>query len=166
MPRHRDFPSREEDPYRRINAWDDGHSSPNHNNSRSYPTSPPPYHSSNNNDHFYHENPPYYDDDYSPPRRSRSPSPRRRPPQTSSNQRPTLTRSKSTSAKAFAKEGLATIQQLSPHWQKAAKAAIQAGGMAALAQRKQPGDWAGMKGAKVATAALGAAAADVWAHRA
>lgn len=38
--------------------------------------------------------------------------------------------------------------------------------MAALAQRKQPGDWAGRKGAKVATAALGAAAADVWAHRA
>jgi len=38
--------------------------------------------------------------------------------------------------------------------------------VAALAQRKQPGDWAGKKGAKVATAALGAAAADVWANRA
>lgn len=47
---------------------------------------------------------------------------------------------------------------MSPQWQKAAKAALQAGGMAALAARKQPGDWAGMKGAKVATAALGAMA--------
>jgi len=37
-------------------------------------------------------------------------------------------------------------------------AAIQAGGMAALQARKQPGGWNGEKGAKIATAALGAAA--------
>jgi len=37
-------------------------------------------------------------------------------------------------------------------------AAIQAGGMAALQARKQPGGWIGEKGAKIATAALGAAA--------
>jgi hypothetical protein len=37
-------------------------------------------------------------------------------------------------------------------------AAIQAGGMAALQARKQPGGWDAQKGAKIATAALGAAA--------
>jgi len=77
-----------------------------------------------------------------------------------------LTRSKSTSAKAFAKQGIAQLQHLSPHWQKAAKAAIQAGGVAALAQRKKSGAWVGPKGARVATAAIGAAAADVMANRA
>ena len=38
--------------------------------------------------------------------------------------------------------------------------------MAALQARKQPGDWAGMKGAKVATAALGAMAMEGFAKSA
>jgi len=47
---------------------------------------------------------------------------------------------------------------LSPRWQQAATAALQAGSMAALSMRSQPGGWGGEKGARVATAALGAAA--------
>ncbi|KAK3995707.1 hypothetical protein QBC44DRAFT_12294 [Cladorrhinum sp. PSN332] len=158
MPR-RDFPSRQEDPYRRINNWDDGHDNGN--------SSPPRY---------------AREDDYRPRHRDYSPQPRRhhRSPSpvphyyhndnnnnnNNAAGRPPLTRSKSTSAKALAKEGLATLQHLSPQWQKAAKAALQAGGMAALAQRKKSGAWAGAKGARVATAAIGAAAADVMANRA
>jgi len=44
----------------------------------------------------------------------------------------------------------------------AARAALQAGGVAAFRVRKEPGGWAGPKGAKVATAALGAAAMDAF----
>lgn len=47
-------------------------------------------------------------------------------------------------------------------WQMAARAALQAGGVAAYRVRKEPGGWAGPKGAKVATAALGAAAMDAF----
>ncbi|KAK5661608.1 hypothetical protein OQA88_9708 [Cercophora sp. LCS_1] len=65
--------------------------------------------------------------------------------------RPNLSRSKTTSAKD-------RFQGLSPRWQAAAAAALQAGSMAALSARSQPGAWAGEKGARVATAALGAAA--------
>ena len=45
---------------------------------------------------------------------------------------------------------------LSPRWQGAAAAAFQAGSLAALAMRSEPGAWNGSKGARVATAALGA----------
>ncbi|KAI5859514.1 hypothetical protein GGS23DRAFT_585738 [Durotheca rogersii] len=45
-------------------------------------------------------------------------------------------------------------------WQTAARAALEAGGLAALRLRKEPGSWTGEKGAKIATAALGAAAID------
>jgi hypothetical protein len=51
---------------------------------------------------------------------------------------------------------------LSPRWQKAAVAALQAGGLAAMNARSQPGAWKGEKGARVATAALGAAAMDAF----
>lgn len=45
-------------------------------------------------------------------------------------------------------------------WQMAIRAALEAGGLAALRMRKQPGSWTGDKGARVAKAALGAAAMD------
>ncbi|KAK4164782.1 hypothetical protein QBC43DRAFT_317449 [Cladorrhinum sp. PSN259] len=45
---------------------------------------------------------------------------------------------------------------LSHRWQGAAAAAFQAGSLAALAMRSEPGAWNGSKGARVATAALGA----------
>lgn len=45
-------------------------------------------------------------------------------------------------------------------WQFAARAALEAGGMTAFRLRKEPGSWTGQKGAKVVTAALGAAAID------
>lgn len=47
-------------------------------------------------------------------------------------------------------------------WQMAARAALEAGGVAAFRLRKEPGKWNGEKGAKVATAALGAAAIDAF----
>lgn len=45
-------------------------------------------------------------------------------------------------------------------WQLAARAALEAGGVTAFRLRKEPGSWTGQKGAKVVTAALGAAAID------
>jgi hypothetical protein len=54
---------------------------------------------------------------------------------------------------------------LGPRWQAAATAAFQAGAAAAMNSRSQPGAWTGQKGAKVATAALGAAAMDALAGK-
>ncbi|KAI0110512.1 hypothetical protein F4776DRAFT_392733 [Hypoxylon sp. NC0597] len=47
-------------------------------------------------------------------------------------------------------------------WQMAARAALEAGGLTAFRLRKEPGSWTGDKAAKVATAALGAAAIDAF----
>ena len=44
----------------------------------------------------------------------------------------------------------------------AMRSALEAGGLAALRLRKQPGSWTGNKGAKIAQAALGAAAMDAF----
>lgn len=44
----------------------------------------------------------------------------------------------------------------------AAKVAMEAGAMAALKMRHDPGEWMGTKGATVATAALGAAVVDAF----
>lgn len=44
----------------------------------------------------------------------------------------------------------------------AARAALEAGGLTAFRLRKDPGSWTGEKGAKIATAALGAAAIDAF----
>ncbi|KAK0751291.1 hypothetical protein B0T18DRAFT_66250 [Schizothecium vesticola] len=79
----------------------------------------------------------YHDRPSSPPRN-------RGPPQA---EKPGLNRSKTT-----------TGIGLSPRWQQAAAAALQAGGIAAMTMRSEPGPWAGPKGMKVMTAALGAGA--------
>ncbi|KAH8664410.1 hypothetical protein BX600DRAFT_464393 [Xylariales sp. PMI_506] len=50
--------------------------------------------------------------------------------------------------------------EVARRWQLAARAALEAGGVTAFRLRKEPGSWAGAKGARVATAALGAAAID------
>lgn len=50
--------------------------------------------------------------------------------------------------------------------QHATKAAFDAATVEAIRLRKQPGDWAGQKGVRVATAALGAAATDTIADKA
>ncbi|KAK4167916.1 hypothetical protein QBC43DRAFT_310464 [Cladorrhinum sp. PSN259] len=85
---------------------------------------------------------------------------------TSHAQRPSLARSKSTSAKELLASGLKTAQQhMSPRWRKAAQAAVQAGGLAAFQARKQPGDWVGAKGVKVATAAFTAGLASSKMHK-
>ncbi|KAI1123785.1 hypothetical protein F5Y10DRAFT_251047 [Nemania abortiva] len=47
-------------------------------------------------------------------------------------------------------------------WQMAARAALEAGGLTAFRLRKEPGSWRGGKAAKVATAAIGAAAMDAF----
>lgn len=67
-----------------------------------------------------------------------------------------------TSAAAAATSAKDRLAHLSPRWQKAAQAALQAGSVTAFQLRKSPGDWKGEKGAKVATAALGAAAINVF----
>ncbi|KAH8887792.1 hypothetical protein GQ53DRAFT_826788 [Thozetella sp. PMI_491] len=91
------------------------------------------------------------------PRRAetyRAPSP---PPATKeAPRRPDLSRSKTTSTKPKGFAGL------SPRWQKAATAALQAGGAAAYSMRSDPGAWKGDKGLRVATAALGAGAFDAF----
>lgn len=56
-------------------------------------------------------------------------------------------------------------KDIAAKWQRSARAALQAGGVAAFKLRKEPGSWTGAKGAKVATAALGAAAMDAFADR-
>lgn len=53
-------------------------------------------------------------------------------------------------------------QAAADRWQMAARAALEAGGLTAFRLRKEPGSWTGEKGAKVATAALGAAAMDAF----
>ncbi|KAI1435911.1 hypothetical protein GGR50DRAFT_269979 [Xylaria sp. CBS 124048] len=49
-------------------------------------------------------------------------------------------------------------------WQNAARAALEAGGITAFRLRKEPGSWTGDKAAKIASAALGAAAIDAFAE--
>lgn len=51
-------------------------------------------------------------------------------------------------------------EDVAHRWQLAARAALEAGGVTAFRLRKEPGSWTGQKGAKVVTAALGAAAID------
>lgn len=232
MPRRRDFPQKEEDPFRSINNWDDGNNnyfmSSDRNDDRRqrnrHRSPSPPSRRTGGGGRHRHSSPspvrrrrPSLDARATAPPRSREDSPPRRrdrsrdrsrdrdhgrdrdrdrrsstsprrhhdrdrgaaglnkdyyanhpshpayahnesdlpPPQPS---RPGLSRSKTTSAKDRLASLAKVSQNLSPQWKKAATAAFQAGGMAALAARKQPGDWAGMKGAKVATAALGAMA--------
>ncbi|KAM7186114.1 hypothetical protein V8F20_011520 [Naviculisporaceae sp. PSN 640] len=82
----------------------------------------------------------------------------RKYPPRAGDKRPPISRSKTTSAADNAKKGVAG---LSPQWKKAAQAAFTAGSAAAMQMRSQPGAWKGEKGAKVATAALGAAAMDI-----
>ncbi|XXH00843.1 hypothetical protein Hte_007194 [Hypoxylon texense] len=53
-------------------------------------------------------------------------------------------------------------EAVADRWQMAARAALEAGGLTAFRLRKEPGSWTGEKGAKVATAALGAAAMDAF----
>ncbi|KAK0733206.1 hypothetical protein B0T26DRAFT_683119 [Lasiosphaeria miniovina] len=97
--------------------------------------------------------------------RQRSPSLARKaapPPSAGKNSstathRPTMARSKTTSAKE-------RFAALSPRWQQAAAAAFQAGSATAMNLRSQPGAWNGEKGARIATAALGAAAIDAFVH--
>ncbi|KAI1646784.1 uncharacterized protein F4817DRAFT_123789 [Daldinia loculata] len=52
--------------------------------------------------------------------------------------------------------------EIADRWQMAARAALEAGGLTAFRLRKDPGSWTGEKGAKIATAALGAAAIDAF----
>lgn len=62
-----------------------------------------------------------------------------------------------------AKEHMASPNpEIARRWQLAARAALEAGGVTAFRLRKEPGSWTGAKGAKVATAALGAAAIDAF----
>ncbi|KAK3938647.1 hypothetical protein QBC46DRAFT_161620 [Diplogelasinospora grovesii] len=88
-------------------------------------------------------------------RSARSPS---APPNKKPTTRPSVARAKSNPAMEFKHR----FENLSPRWQKAAAAAFQAGSLAALEMRAQPGAWKGEKGARVATAALGAAALDAF----
>lgn len=91
-----------------------------------------------------------------------SSSKRTHPAHASDTRPPIVHRSKTTSAANAAMAAKDRLAHLSPRWQKAAQAALQAGSVAAFQLRSQPGAWKGEKGAKVATAALGAAAFDAF----
>lgn len=63
---------------------------------------------------------------------------------------------------SYKKELRSPDPDVAHRWQLAARAALEAGGLTAFRLRKEPGSWTGAKGAKVATAALGAAAIDAF----
>ena len=231
MPGRR-YPAREEDPFRRINAWDDGYGYGYHGRDYAGQSRPPPrggwdgaddapppvrrrhteaprrsrYPSppcepddddddDNNDDYrpprprrrparspsprgrrdpYYYSYDNYYRYDDDPPRdrygareRSRaryspSPPPRRsgRHASPSPSPVPGLSRSR-THPVHTAGVGGSSGCKISQRWQKAAVAALQAGGKAALNQRSKSGSWKGRKGARVATAVIGAAVGDV-----
>ncbi|KAI1266428.1 hypothetical protein F5Y18DRAFT_358373 [Xylariaceae sp. FL1019] len=76
-------------------------------------------------------------------------------------------RGRSTPSSSGFRDGLRGQMAMPPsanaqRWQMAARAALEAGGLTAIRLRKEPGNWAGDKAAKVATAALGAAAIDAF----
>jgi hypothetical protein len=101
-----------------------------------------------------------------------SSSPPRRRGRSDTHQKDLPTRSKSSKSPkssknhptlaAYKKELRAPDPAVAQRWQLAARAALEAGGLAAFRLRKEPGSWTGAKGAKVATAALGAAAMDAF----
>lgn len=93
------------------------------------------------------------------PRRASSPIP------SADKRRPPLERSKTTAAGAAAGANKSKFPTIGPRWQAAAAAALQSGAAAAMNMRSQPGSWTGQKGARVATAALGAAAMDAFAGK-
>ncbi|KAI0890878.1 hypothetical protein F4806DRAFT_484924 [Annulohypoxylon nitens] len=69
---------------------------------------------------------------------------------------------KSTSSTYRSKPSKYPDDAIADRWQMAARAALEAGGLTAFRLRKEPGSWTGEKGAKIATAALGAAAIDAF----
>ncbi|KAF7540122.1 hypothetical protein G7054_g1590 [Neopestalotiopsis clavispora] len=129
---------------------------------RSFSTSPPPksrgYNSDEERRHRRRSR------RYSPSP-SPSPSPRRRRGRSyshadDSSLRSTRSRSEHPHMKHYKNEMRAPNPDVAHRWQLAARAALEAGGVTAFRLRKEPGSWTGQKGAKVVTAALGAAAID------
>ncbi|KAI1078669.1 hypothetical protein F5B20DRAFT_200003 [Whalleya microplaca] len=105
------------------------------------------------------------DSDYDRGRRRRRP----RPSTTTSSRSPSRhrgrhTKSASSGFRSGMRDGYSKMpkEATAKRWQMAARAALEAGGIAAFRLRKEPGSWTGDKGAKVATAALGAAAIDAF----
>ncbi|KAK9426719.1 hypothetical protein SUNI508_00246 [Seiridium unicorne] len=99
------------------------------------------------------------------PSSSPSPSPRRRRARSYSHGRDstaasTRARSKNGHMRHYKTEMKSPNPDVAHRWQLAARAALEAGGVTAFRLRKEPGSWTGPKGAKVVTAALGAAAID------
>ncbi|KAI0157947.1 hypothetical protein GGR52DRAFT_181692 [Hypoxylon sp. FL1284] len=93
-------------------------------------------------------------------RRSRASSYTESPPPSSRRHRSRRARSVASSLQSSRRDSKLPDQAAADRWQMAARAALEAGGLAAFRLRKEPGSWTGEKGAKVATAALGAAALD------
>lgn len=103
---------------------------------------------------------------YYPPNASRTAGARKTPSQRptairkTSSQRPgALRRSSSASSTGSTSSNCDRKTSL---WSDAAQCAMEAGAMAALRLRNDPGDWLGSKGTRVATAALGAAVVDTF----
>lgn len=102
------------------------------------------------------------------PSTSPSPSPRRRRGRARSYSRGRESVAPSTRSKShhhphmqhYKDEMKSPNSDVAHRWQFAARAALEAGGMTAFRLRKEPGSWTGQKGAKVVTAAIGAAAID------
>ncbi|KAI1865343.1 uncharacterized protein JN550_008391 [Neoarthrinium moseri] len=95
---------------------------------------------------------------------SPSPSPQRRRHRSHSHRRgsETPTRGSQSRREFYKNEMKSPNPDVAHRWQLAARAALEAGGVTAFRLRKEPGSWTGQKGAKVATAALGAAAIDAF----
>ncbi|KAI1871666.1 hypothetical protein JX265_005652 [Neoarthrinium moseri] len=95
---------------------------------------------------------------------SPSPSPQRRRHRSHSHRRgsETPTRGSQSRREFYKNEMKSPNPEVAHRWQLAARAALEAGGVTAFRLRKEPGSWTGQKGAKVATAALGAAAIDAF----
>ncbi|KAI1773016.1 hypothetical protein F4818DRAFT_424624 [Hypoxylon cercidicola] len=95
-------------------------------------------------------------------RRSRASSYTESPPPPYRRQRSRRAKSVASSLGSTRRGSKLPDSAVADRWQMAARAALEAGGLTAFRLRKEPGKWTGEKGAKVATAALGAAAMDAF----
>ncbi|KAK6219060.1 hypothetical protein LQW54_002562 [Pestalotiopsis sp. IQ-011] len=127
---------------------------------RSFSTSPPPRGRGYNSDEDSrrHRRSRRYSPSSSP-----SPSPRRRRARSHADDKVHSTKSRTNKhphMQHYKDEMKSPNPEIAHRWQLAARAALEAGGVTAFRLRKEPGSWTGAKGAKVVTAALGAAAID------
>ncbi|KAI0007368.1 hypothetical protein F4779DRAFT_516648 [Xylariaceae sp. FL0662B] len=151
--RHSPSPSPSPSPPKRSSRAHDSHDRPHGGRRRRAHTSPPPYSREPDSDY-----------DRGRRRRPRPRSSTYTPSRSPSRHRGRRPKSASSGFRSGMRDNVSKMpdKATAKRWQMAAKAALEAGGMTAFRLRKEPGSWTGEKGAKVATAALGAAAIDAF----